>query len=120
MLESAVVQVFRYLWEALTGVPARRELHGTFDERVASATDALQEASRTVTDLEGEIAARREAVQRLEQQRKVLEVDRAQLEAVANLLNDEMRSHGRRALWLGIGANAVFFVLGVMVTLLIQ
>jgi len=120
MLETAMVQLARYMVEALTGVPARRERQGTFDERVAAAAEALQEASHTVTDLEGEIAARREAVERLEQQRKVLDVDQEKLEAVANLLNQEMRADGRRALWIGIGSNALFFALGVLVTLLAQ
>ena len=120
MLEPLVAQMFRLVWQAFTGVPAHRELQGTFDERVEAAAHALRDASRTVTELEGEIAARREAVERLEEQRKVLDVDREQLEAVANLLNHEMRADSRRALWIGIGSNTLFFVLGVIATLLLQ
>jgi hypothetical protein len=120
MLEALTAYVARALWEALTGVPARRKPPGTFDERVDAAAEALREASQTVTELEVEIAARRDAVARLEQQRKVLDVDRDKLVAVANLLNEDMRADSRRALWIGIGSNALFFILGVVVTLLVQ
>ena len=95
-------------------------MEGTFDQRVEAASAALRDASQTVTELEGEIAARQKAVERLEQQRKVLGVDREQVEAIANLLNEDMRADTRRALWIGVGSNAIFFILGVVVTLLLQ
>jgi len=50
----------------------------------------------------------------------VLDVDRAKLEALANLLNAEMRADNRRALRLGLASNALFFILGIVITLVVQ
>jgi septal ring factor EnvC (AmiA/AmiB activator) len=121
-LDSAPMlqMVSRAVLSLITGVDVRAaEARGTFDDRVADASKALRDAAATVAELEDEIQARQTAVARLEQQRKVLEVDREQVEAIAGLLNENVRADSNRAMWIGLGSNALFFVLGIVVTMLI-
>ncbi len=92
----------------------------TFEDRVERAVGALTDANAIVGQLESEIAVRKAAVERLQEHQKLLELDKEQVQAVANLLQGETRKETRRATRIGVGSNFLFFLAGVLVTLALQ
>jgi hypothetical protein len=96
----------------------RKASRTSFAERVEGAVQALRDATGVVKDLEREIDARREAVERLQDQHELLRLSESEIEAVSHLLQDDARSEGRRALIISTASSALFFVAGVGVTLL--
>ena len=66
--------------------------------------------------MEIEINKRKNLVQELqkdaEKYEKLVSINKDQVEAVAQLLQGELRKEGNKSFWKGIMANFIFFVLG--------
>jgi TolA-binding protein len=90
----------------------------SFSDRVEQAVRALRDATGVVQELEREIDAKRQAVERLQDQHELLRLDESEIEAVSHLLQDDARSEGRRAIVISLVSSALFFLAGIGVTLL--
>jgi hypothetical protein len=92
-------------------------------ERVRKLVTALAESTKVIAEIEREVKARSALAERLERDverhRQLLQLNREEVEAVAQMLRVEMRQEGRRSMWVGVFVNAVFFALGVAATLLL-
>jgi TolA-binding protein len=88
----------------------------TLEDRINKLTSALKESSHLVTEVEAEINERRNLVQELqkdaEKYEKLVSMNKDQVEAVAQLLQGELKKEGNKSFWKGILANFIFFVLG--------
>ncbi|MBB1319372.1 hypothetical protein H5123_17240 [Shewanella sp. SR43-4] len=88
----------------------------TLEDRINKLTSALKESSHLVTEVEIEINKRKNLVQELqkdaEKYEKLVSINKDQVEAVAQLLQGELRKEGNKSFWKGIMANFIFFVLG--------
>lgn len=86
------------------------------ETRITKLTSALKESSRLVGEVEEEIAKRQALVGELQQDaeryQKLVSINKEQVEAVAQLLQGELRKEGRKSFWGGVIVNLVFFVLG--------
>ena len=94
------------------------------EDRVDSLVAALRESTTLIGEIENEIAARSELARRLtadiHRHRELLKLNREEVEAVAQTLRVEVRAEGRRGFRLNILVGAIFFVLGVVVTLALR
>lgn len=88
----------------------------TLDNRIEKLTNALQQSSHLISEVEAEIQSRSQLVAELkkdaEKYEKLVSINQEQVEAVAQLLNGELRKEGRRSFWGGFILNLVFFLLG--------
>lgn len=121
--EGARVELLLELLPAPLGLVLRlvtdqkRRDHGpTFEDRVNEAANALRDASEIVTQLEQEIRARQEAVERLQREQKLLELSQEQVAAIQGALTKDVR----RSTWIAVAAAAFFFLAGVGVTVLVS
>jgi len=88
----------------------------TLDNRIEKLTNALQQSSHLISEVEAEIQSPSQLVAELkkdaEKYEKLVSINQEQVEAVAQLLNGELRKEGRRSFWGGFILNLVFFLLG--------
>jgi hypothetical protein len=93
------------------------------EDRVPKLIAALSEATNVIGEIERDVKSRSELVARLqedaERTRQLLALNREEVEAVAQTLRVEVEREGRRGLLMNVLLNAVFFGLGVGVTLLV-
>jgi hypothetical protein len=94
------------------------------EDRVARLVAALEESSTVIREIEREVTARRALAQRLQadvaRHRELLNLNRDEVEAVAQTLRVEVQSEARRGFWLNFLLSALFFVLGVVATLVLS
>ena len=92
----------------------------TLEERINKLTSALSESSRLVTEVEREIQTRQNLVVELkndaEKYQKLVSLNQEQVDAVAQLLQGELRKEGTKSFWMGFAVNFIFFVLGALVS----
>jgi hypothetical protein len=110
---SFAVQALRELISRRT----RPERGQTLDERLRVLVGSLNQASTSVGEIEREIRSRQELVDRLRREQRLLELNRDEVDAVAQALGGEVKREGRKTFWMGVAQNGVFFGLGVGVTL---
>ena len=88
----------------------------TLEIRINKLSSALRESSKLVAEVEGEISKRQELVTELqrdaERYQKLVALNKEQVDAVAQLLQGELRKEGTKSFWKGVVVNFVFFVLG--------
>lgn len=92
----------------------------TLENRINKLSSALKESSRLVSEVEGEISKRQTLVTELQQDaeryQKLVSINQEQVEAVAQLLQGELRKEGRKSFWSGVIVNFVFFGLGALLS----
>jgi Trm5-related predicted tRNA methylase len=90
------------------------------ESRIIKLSAALKESSRLVGEVEDEISKRQALVTALQQDadryQKLVSINREQVEAVAQLLQGELRKEGRKSFWGGVAVNFVFFSLGALLS----
>jgi len=90
------------------------------EQRLDRLTTALSEAGHVIGEIQTEVEKRRAVVDRLRQDaetyQRLIEVNREELEAVAQVLGGELRKEGRRSFWVNLGTNFAFFALGAVVS----
>jgi len=92
----------------------------TLEARISLLLDNLELASNAISAIEVEIEKRKELVSKLGQQQQAAEalsqLNREQVEAVAQLLRGEVEAGNRRSFWLNFGVTAgvagFFYVIG--------
>ncbi len=92
----------------------------TLEERINKLTSALSDSSRLVAEVEREIQSRQNLVVELkndaEKYQKLVSINQEQVNAVAQLLQGELRKEGTKSFWMGVAVNFIFFVLGALVS----
>jgi hypothetical protein len=92
-------------------------------DQVKRLVKALAESTRVIAEIEREVQARSNLAKRLQadvkRHRELLELNRSEVEAVAQTLRVEVQREGRRGFWASVVVNAIFFGLGIVVTLLL-
>ena len=92
----------------------------TLEARIRKLSSALAESSRLVGEVESEISKRQALVSELQQDaeryQNLVSINREQVEAVAQLLQGELRKEGRKSFWAGVAVNFVFFSLGALLS----
>jgi hypothetical protein len=90
------------------------------ESRINKLSSALKESSRLVGEVEDEISKRQSLVKALQQDaeryQKLVSINQEQVEAVAQLLQGELRKEGRKSFWGGVAVNFVFFSLGALLS----
>jgi peptidoglycan hydrolase CwlO-like protein len=118
---AALAQLTGYSLRDLLG--KRDKAEETLEHRVEQLSKALSNATALISDIEKEITSRHALATKLESDLEtynhLVELKRSEVEAVAQLLRGELRSQERRGFWQEVLVNFVFFVLGVVTTLLL-
>jgi TolA-binding protein len=92
----------------------------TLEIRIKKLMSALKESSKLVTEVESEISARQELVVELQKDaqryQQLIQLNKEQVEAVAQVLQGELRKEGNKSFWRGVCVNFVFFALGALLS----
>jgi flagellar biosynthesis/type III secretory pathway M-ring protein FliF/YscJ len=115
------------LLERLSNRRAAEDREPSLEERVRTLGTALADSARAIDEIEGEVRARQELVTQLEADARryeaLRELNREEVEAIAQLIRVEMRTEntraGRTQFLLAFLQNLFFFALGVGATLVI-
>ena len=88
----------------------------TLEDRINKLTSALQQSSHLVAEVEKEIETRKALVLELKKDadkyQNLVNLNKEQVDAVAQLLQGELRKEGSKSFWKGVIANFVFFIMG--------
>jgi len=111
------------LLTAVVPLLQRRE-EETTQQRISRLTKSLSEALQLITEIGNEIESRRILVSKLENDIKTYEqvaaLKQSEVEAIAQVLRVEVREEARRSFWRDFLVKLLFFVMGVVVTLLLK
>ena len=92
----------------------------TLENRITKLSAALKASSELVAEVEGEIAKRQSLVTELQQDaekyQRLVTINKEQVEAVAQLLQGELRKEGNKSFWKGVLVNFLFFGLGALLS----
>ena len=93
-----------------------RKKEETLEDRINKLTSALKESSHLVTQVESEIQSRQQLVEELQEDaqryEQLITLNQEQVDAVAQVLQGELRKEGNSSFWKGVAVNFVFFILG--------
>jgi hypothetical protein len=96
----------------------------TAEDRVKTLLAALSDSTKVIREIERELKARSALAERLQsdvaRHEELLNLNREEVEAVAQTLRIEVRREGRRGFWLSIATHTVFFGLGIAAAFLIR
>ncbi|HJP73510.1 MAG TPA: hypothetical protein VJ914_04535 [Pseudonocardiaceae bacterium] len=103
----------------------RRKLKPSADEllesRLSSLAQLMQQSSSLISEVEAALILRQTAVEKLkleaETAQRLAELSKDQSEAVARLVQAGAEKETKKSIWYGIVGNAVFFGLGILVSL---
>ncbi|AXA83651.1 hypothetical protein DCD74_02165 [Lysobacter oculi] len=117
-ISGSIASVVASLFEVFVLKKYRRP--ETLENRINKLSGALKESSRLVAQVEDEIQKRQTLVTELQQDadryQKLVSLNREQVDAVAQLLQGELRKEGRKSFWSGVIVNFIFFCLGALVS----
>ena len=92
----------------------------TLESRITKLSTALKASSKLVAEVEGEIAKRQSLVTELQQDaekyQRLVTLNKEQVDAVAQLLQGELRKEGNKSFWMGVLVNFLFFGLGALLS----
>jgi gas vesicle protein len=96
----------------------------TIEERIQKLTTSLRDATSMIGEVEKEIKERSTLAEKLqsdvEHYNQLVKISKPEVEAIAQLLRGELRREGGKTFWKSVIVNFVFFVLGVVTTLVIM
>jgi hypothetical protein len=96
----------------------------TPQDRIRALSSVLAESAVVIEAMQKEIEARKELVSKLEKDARTYEqaaaLNRTQVEAVAQLLRGELRVGERRSLTWSIAINFIFFLFGILISVLLR
>ncbi len=88
----------------------------TLEDRINKLTAALKQSSHLVTEVESEIQTRQKLVSELQNDAKryeqLISMNQEQVDAVAQVLQGELRKEGNKSFWKGVAVNFIFFIMG--------
>jgi uncharacterized coiled-coil protein SlyX len=106
---SALIAIFQELEK-------RKKKEPTLQERISELTEQLKSSSAVITEIEQEISKRKNLVAQQEEAMRRYEllkdVDKSQVEAIAQILEIPVKKQSRRTFWLNI-AMTVLIGLGI-------
>jgi TolA-binding protein len=92
----------------------------TLEKRIAKLVAALKESSKLVAEVEIEISKRQSLVTELQQDaekyKRLVSLNKEQVDAVAQLLQGELRKEGNKSFWKGVLVNFLLFGLGALLS----
>ena len=93
-----------------------RPFQGTFQERIVTLSNSLRDATSIVNEIQTELDKRLKLVAELEQKARTAKdlssANKAQVEAIALLLRDQLDANERWDFWFGIAQNFFFMIAG--------
>jgi uncharacterized coiled-coil protein SlyX len=103
----------------------RRGARGeTTEQRIGRLGKSLSESVRLIDEIKNEIESRQALLSRLRDDVKTYErlkaVKQTEVDAVIQSLRGEIRKEGRRSFWRDFAVKLLFFVMGVVVTLILR
>jgi len=111
-----------FLYELLQRRLSREEQETT-EVRVERLTKSLRESLALISNIEAEIRERSKIAEKLqsdvEHYDRLAELRRPDVEAVAQVLRGELQQEGRKSFWKGVAVNFLFFVLGVITSVVV-
>jgi hypothetical protein len=111
------------IWEMAGRSSQGESLRQRADRLTTTLQQAMASLAATSEELQREAEDSKRLVAKLEQDASTYEelarINRAQAEAVAHLVRGEIEHEGRRSLWRGVAVNFVFFLFGMVLTLLV-
>ncbi|MCS0179991.1 hypothetical protein NDI96_06205 [Vibrio alginolyticus] len=97
-------------------ISKKKQKEETMEDRINKLTSALKESSSLVSQVEDEIRSRQALVNELKEDAKRYEdlasLNQQQVDAVAQVLQGELRKEGKVSFWKGVAVNFIFFLLG--------
>lgn len=88
----------------------------SLEDRIKKLSDALQQSSHLVSEVEAEISERQKLVNELQKDAEKYEalkaINQEQVDAVAQVLSGELRKEGNKSFWKSVAVNTVFFICG--------
>jgi len=122
---AALVTLVFTVWE---GSRSKIERAETLSERIEQLSSALASAAATITEIEGEIAKRRELVDQLEREKataeRIVSLSSDQIAAVADLLSVPVKRETAHGVWitgiLTVASGGLFFAFGIAVSFLFR
>jgi hypothetical protein len=92
-------------------------------DRINELTKGLQSSSRLIKEIEEEIALRTKLVENLRQDanqyQQLAALNKEQADAVAKVLQSQLEREGTKSFWKGAAVNFIFFIAGLIASLLI-
>jgi hypothetical protein len=111
-----LVRLLKRLGIDLTSSAIQRDTTETFEDRIRQLGSALQASAATIDEIQAEIERRQSVVAKLEEDARRYEelarLNRAEAEAVAQLVEGKLKQGERRSLWSNFAMNFFFFLLG--------
>jgi t-SNARE complex subunit (syntaxin) len=96
---------------------------GTIEDRIKQLTSSLQESTKLISQVESEISERSALVEKLkkdsETYEQIVKLKEADVEAIAQLLRGELKKEGNRSFWKGVAVNFLFFIFGLVGSIII-
>ena len=101
-------------------ISKRDKKEETLEDRINKLTSALKESSHLITTVESEIKSRQKLVSELQDDaqryEKLISMNQEQVDAVAQVLQGELKKESKISFWKGVTVNFVFFILGAIVS----
>ena len=121
---SLITAMVGVLTSTVVGLLIRRQqgttAETTVEQRIDRLTTTLNEAARTMQQIETEMNERRHLADQLrndvETYNRLKELNQEQIEAITQVVEDAATSEARRSFYGGIVVNFGFFVLGAVVS----
>jgi hypothetical protein len=94
------------------------------ETRLDELAHSMQVSSALVVEVEAALRARQAAAERLrgeaETAQRIMDLTQAERDAVAAVLRAEVAREGKKTLWQGAAVNGVFFLLGIVATVVLD
>jgi predicted nucleic acid-binding Zn-ribbon protein len=106
-------------WQMRRVLNKPKEKTNTIEDRIRILNYSLSQATNLISQIESEVKARSELAEKLEKDvehyKKLVEIRKPEVEAIAQLLRGELKQESRKSFWLGAAVNFIFFVLGAVI-----
>jgi t-SNARE complex subunit (syntaxin) len=111
-------------WQMRRWLAKSKEQTYTVEDRIRILSHSLTEVTNLISQIESEVKTRSELVEKLKKDaelyNKLVEINKPEVEAIAQLLRGELKQESKKNFWLGVAVNFVFFVLGALTGFLLK
>ena len=111
-------------WSWTIPLKIRQKLKGkSYEARIENLSQSLSDATSLISSIEAEISERHKLVQKLKSDykryEKLAELKEQEVEAVVQSLRGELRRENSKSFWLSASLNFLFFLVGIIATVLL-
>jgi t-SNARE complex subunit (syntaxin) len=111
-------------WQMRRRLAKPKEQIYTVEDRIRILSHSLAEVTNLISQIEAEVRTRSALVEKLKKDaelyNQIVEINKPEVEAVAQLLRGELKQESKKNFWLGVAVNFVFFVLGALTGFLLK